>query len=321
MQPETNRLAKLLTGFVLSKQAEGCSWGTLHDYQAELVHLGRWMDLHGHHDPAALTTADLKGFLSWVRATPTEQGKLLSPKTIYNIWVALRAFYRWLAEETDMDSPMAKIPAPKTPGRVIDPLTREEVARMVKACDITRPARTTLRQSFSMNRDTASRDKAIILVLLDSGLRASELCSLTFGDVDLATGRIFVRSGKGGKGRIVYLGKVARRTLWRYLSKRDTQTPVEPLFLARTGRPLTGDRLDKLFKSLGERAAVSNLHPHRLRHTFATEFLRNGGNLLALQRLLGHASLEMVRRYAAIVEADLERAHQSGSPADMWRIT
>jgi integrase/recombinase XerD len=79
-------------------------------------------------------------------------------------------------------------------------------------------------------------------------------------------------------------------------------------------------RLLKLFKNLWDRAGVADVHPHRLRHSFATEFLRNGGNLLGLQRLLGHSSLEMVKRYADIVDADLDQAHDMGSPADRWRL-
>jgi integrase/recombinase XerD len=170
-----------------------------------------------------------------------------------------------------------------------------------------------------MRRDTATRDKAIVLVLLDSGMRASELCALTVGDADLSTGRVTVERGKGGKARHTYLGKAARKALWRYVSRRQTR-PDDPLFVTRGERAMDGDRLLKLIVNLGKRAGVGNLHPHRFRHTFATQFLRNGGNLLALQRLLGHSNLGMVRRYAAIVEADLAAAHESSSPADRWRL-
>lgn len=171
-----------------------------------------------------------------------------------------------------------------------------------------------------MQRVNGVRDKAIVLTLLDAGLRASELCALTIEDADLSSGRILVQHGKGGKGRITYLGNAARRAVWRYLNHRGDARQDDPLFVTREDRPLNPDQLGKLFHRLGLRAGVSDLHPHRLRHSFATEFLRNGGNLLGLQRLLGHSSLVMVQRYAAIAEADLARAHETGSPADRWRL-
>lgn len=316
MEPETERLARLLTGFFLAKQAEGCSPNTIAEYKKDFAHFARWAS---GRDPAGLAPSDIKAFLAHLRTEPNGHGRPLSAKTCYNAWVALRSFYRWLAEETGTPNPLASVPAPKAPEPVIEPLSREEVAAILKACDGCREAKTKGRAAFSMRRDMAARDRAIVLVLLDAGLRASELCTLTVGDVDLATGKLLVRCGKGGKGRIVYLGKMARRAVWKYLAGRQTRAD-EPLFLTREGRALSPDRLVKLFANLGDRAGVANLHPHRLRHTFATEFLRNGGNLLALQRLLGHASLAMVRRYAAIAEADLAKAHETGSPADKWRL-
>ncbi len=320
MEPETGKLTNYLTGFYLSKQAEGCSPNTIIEYRKDFAHFSRWCGAHGKDDPAKLKANDVKAFLAELRTQPNGHGKSLSPKTVYNCYVALRSFYRWLAEETTTPNPMLSVPTPKAAPTVIEPLTREEVDAVIKACDGTRQAKTTGRKAFAMRRDCGPRDKAVVMVLLDSGLRASELCNLTVGDVDLATGRVLVRCGKGGKGRISYLGKAARKSLWRYLSQRKGGKPDDPLFLTREDTALTPDRLQKLFVNLGERADVADLHPHRLRHTFATEFLRNGGNVLGLQRLLGHSSLEMVKRYAAIADADLAKAHEAGSPADKWRL-
>jgi integrase/recombinase XerD len=324
MEPEGKRfdgalvrpVNRLIQGFLLAKQAEGCSSATLHDYRAGLRHLSRWMAEVGHEDPGGLTAADLKAFLASLRSL----SRPLKPKTIYNVWVALKSFYRWWSEETGKPSPMASVPAPKTTVPVIEPLSRDQVAAILRACDLTREATTTWRRSFVMRRDTALRDRAIVLVLLDTGVRAAELCDLKVGDIDLTTGRVIVRKGKGGRGRTVYLGKAARRAVWRYLSQREDAAASDPLFVGRNDRPLAGSSLHRLIRRLGERAGVRNLHPHRFRHSFATEFLRNGGDLLSLQRLLGHRGLEMVRRYAEITDTDLERVHRGGSPADQWRL-
>lgn len=286
MEPRTERLQNYLTGFFLSKQAEGCSPNTIIEYKKDFAHFSRWCEEHSKDDPLKLTPADFKSFLADLRLRPNGRGKLLSPKTIYNAWVALRSFYRWAAEETGKDNAMLAVPAPKAPITVIEPLTKDQVSSILKACDSTESASTCLRSRFTMRRTSALRDKPIVLTLLDAGIRASELCNLAIEDVDLASGRVLVRRGKGGKGRITYLGKAARRGVWRYLSQRGDTRQDDPLFVTREDRLLNTDQLVKLFHRLGIRAGVPNLHPHRLRHSFATEFLRNGGNVLGLQRLL-----------------------------------
>jgi integrase/recombinase XerD len=317
---ETSWLDKWVAGFILTKQADGCSPETIQDYQRAFNHLARWSIANGKSDVGALTTSDVRAFLAYLRTLPNRYGGTHSPKSVYNVWVALRSFFRWYSAETSRPNPTLQVPAPKTPETIIEPLSRDEVARIVKACDATATAKTDRRAAFAMKRETVHRDRAIVVLLLDTGLRATELCRLTVGDVELSSGRATVRQGKGGKDRVVYLGKSARKVVWRYLSERTDSRPSDALFVTREGREVDRDRLGKLFANLGERAGVAGLHPHRLRHTFATEFLRNGGNLLSLQRLLGHSSLEMVRHYAAIVEADLARAHETGSPADRWHL-
>jgi integrase/recombinase XerD len=304
------------TGFFIAKSAEGISKETVLDYTRSLGYFEEWL---GDRDvPSA---SDLKAFFAWLRERPCGlgTGRKLSPKTVYNAWVALKSFFRWYGQETAADNPMTRVPAPKVPETVIEPLTQEQIASIVRSCDYAKSTQRPGQRAFVRRRPTASRDRAIVLVLLDAGLRASELCALRVDDLDLDIGKLLVRKGKGGKGRIVYVGRATRRALWRYLSKRKSGAS-DPLFITSDGRPFDRDRLRHLLDNLGDRSGVASLHPHRLRHTFATEFLRNGGNLLGLQRLLGHSSLEMVRRYAAIAESDLARAHETGSPADKWHL-
>jgi integrase/recombinase XerD len=163
------------------------------------------------------------------------------------------------------------------------------------------------------------------LLLLDTGLRSSELCALNLGDVDLKSGKILVRGGeaggaKGGKGRTVYLGAAARRAVWRYLVTRDDKTDERaPLFSAGL-RHLTRDALRHLVGRLGHAADVKDAHPHRFRHTFAITYLRWGGDVFTLQRLLGHGSLDMVQYYARLAQVDLEQAHRRASPVDNWQL-
>jgi integrase/recombinase XerD len=149
---------------------------------------------------------------------------------------------------------------------------------------------------------------------------------LLIGNVDLNTGKVNVLHGvrggaKGGKGRTVFLGKTARRAVWRYLADRDDRDdPDEPLFVGKTNRAFNKDALRQVINALGKKAGVKKCYPHRFRHTFSITYLRSGGDVFTLQMLLGHSSLDMVKRYARVAEIDAERVHRKASPADNWRL-
>ncbi len=173
-----------------------------------------------------------------------------------------------------------------------------------------------------MRRLNANHYQAIIITLLNTGLRASEVCALTLNNVDLKSGRMKIRHGaeggaKGGKGRTVYLGKVARKAVWHYLANReDGENPKAPLFISAGDRPFTKDSLRVLITRLGDRAGVMKTYPHKFRHTFTITYLRSGGDLFTLQSLPGHGSLDMVRHYARTTEVDVEQVHRKASLAD-----
>ena len=251
---------------------------------------------------------------------------LLSMKTIRNIWVTLSSFFSWAKMEFQIESPLENIPAPKFPKTVTEPYTQEEIERMIKACTYSREAETVRRRRFVMRRPTGNRDRAILLTLLDTGIRASEFCALKVGDFDAKTGRLEIRHGeaggaKGGKGRIVYLGKAARHAVWRYLAEREDGDDVTaPLFIASRNHVFTPNNLRHLVKRIAEKCDVKNEYPHRFRHTFAITYLRSGGDVFTLQSLLGHGSLDMVRHYARIAQLDVEQAHRKASPVDNWRL-
>jgi integrase/recombinase XerD len=295
--------------FFVHKRAEGLKRETETDYRRTFGYLREWIPLGSD---------DIKGFFAWLRDRPNgnDPQKKLSPKTIYNAFVALKSFYRWLSDEEGVPNPMDRICTPRVPEPVINPLSEEQVKAVLKACERDKPTQRGDQRPFSRLRPTRIRDRAIVIVLLDTGLRASELCRLRVEDIDLGTGRALVREGKGGKGRVVYLGTRALSALVRNIKgKREGAA-----FTTTGDSELDRGQLRHLISRLGERAGIESLHPHRFRHTFATEFLRNGGGLLPLQRILGHSSLEMVRRYARIVDSDLARAHGTGSPVDRWRL-
>jgi site-specific recombinase XerD len=150
-------------------------------------------------------------------------------------------------------------------------------------------------------------------------MRASELCNVHRYDADLRNHRITVQ-GKGKKERMVAISPRTAQVLWRYQSSRPDARPTAHLFVVRHERPLDRCVLRRLLKRIGDRAGVLNVYPHRFRHTFAIAFLRNGGNVYALQRLLGHNSLDMVKRYLSIAQADVQDAHREASPVTNWNL-
>lgn len=324
----TLSISKAIDGFLKFKVAEWLSQRTVDSYE---YYLNQWMNHIGDQDVAKIKSSDLTNYLAWMRTEYKPKRwngneDPLSAKSLRNVYIALRAFYTWLNKEFNLPNPAKEITPPKFPQHVIQTFSKEDIEKLIKACIYSREAQTEQRHKFVMRRPSANRDQAIVLTLLDTGLRATELCSLTVEDVDLKTGKVNVRHGvgggaKGGKGRVTYLGKVARKAVWRYLATReDGSDPKAPLFISAGDRPFNRDSLRILIRRLGERAQITHVHPHKFRHTFAITYLRSGGDVFTLQSLLGHGSLDMVRHYAQIAEVDVENAHRKASPVDNWRL-
>lgn len=322
-------ISKAIPGFIQFKSAEGLSPSTLTSYEHDLK---LWVEIRGDKNVQGVAPQELRDYLNYMRNVYTPRRingnnqQKLSSKTLRNIWISLSAFFTWASQEFEIPSPMKSVPAPKFTQAQVEAFTKEEIEALLKACEYCREAQTDQRRKFTMRRPTARRDRAIILTLLDTGLRASELCSLRIGDVDLKSGKVIVRHGvaggsKGGKGRTVFMGKSTRRAVWRYLADREDGTDSEaPLLLGKSYRPMNKDGLRLVITALGKKANVSKCHPHKFRHTFAITYLRSGGDLFTLKSLLGHSTLEMVEHYARIAEIDIEQAHRRASPADNWRL-
>ena len=145
----------------------------------------------------------------------------------------------------------------------------------------------------------------------------SEALAVNVEDVDFATGRVFLSLTKNREQRIVYLGVQARRQLVKYLQSLKT-TVNAPLWVdGRSGKRLLRNGVTQLLSRIGKKAGVSPSNAHRFRRTFAVSFLRNGGDIFTLQRILGHSTLEMVRKYLdGLSDDDAHEAHKKFSPGD-----
>jgi integrase/recombinase XerC/integrase/recombinase XerD len=236
----------------------------------------------------------------------------MRPASVSAYYRILQAFLNFCVAEGYLPAtPLRRVKGPRVPLDQVRPLTSQQVQALI---DSARRSR------------NAHRDATVILVLLDTGLRVSELCSVTVGDVEYGNGEIQV-VGKGAKRRSVYLGRAARRAVWGYLEIcRRGAAADEPLFTAvsgpRAGAGLTPSGVHQLVAGAGRRAGLRGVRcsPHTLRHTFAISFLRNGGNVFELQQLMGHSDLTVLRRYVALAEADIADAHRRSSPVDQMHI-
>jgi integrase/recombinase XerD len=268
--------------------------------------LNHFVEFTGDAEIEQVTSNDVRRFLNHLHS---DHG--MSKRTIHDHWARLSSFWTWAQTELGVDHIIRGYP--KT---LIEPFTQDEVRRMVKAAGYMKPYRGKGGKLITTKQPSANRDTAIILTLVDSGLRASELCNLTIKDYDQKRGRLHVRHGKGDKQRFVVLGNRTKKALWKYLADRQGK---EPLFATKTGRALDRYHVHRLVERVGEQAGVEGAHPHRFRHTFAITFLRNGGNIHLLKELLGHETLEMTMHYARLAEQDIDKA-SGHSPVDNWKI-
>jgi site-specific recombinase XerD len=163
----------------------------------------------------------------------------------------------------------------------------------------------------------------MLLVLADSGLRASEVVHLLVEDWRPADRGLFVRAGKSREDRVSFIGPTTTRALKAWLARHPVPSPEAFLFADRQGRPLKTRHLLTVFYRLSAKAGLPahrRLHPHALRHFAATSWLRGGAGLDEVRRLLGHESLSTTLRYSSLVGADLQRAHKRAGAIERLRL-
>jgi len=263
----------------------------------------------------SITADDVRAFLNAL----SDDG--LAAKTVANAWIALSALWTWAEGELGAEHVIRnRVKRPRWRRPQIEPYSMDDVRRMLNECDVGPTWRTRSGRRAQSRRRTALRDRALIIVLVDTGIRAQELCDLVVDDYSRQSGQLLIRHGKGDKQRMVFVGDAGQRALWRYMLTRKEAGAQEPLFPTRTGTHLMRDNLRRLIQTIAKRADVQRATVHRFRHTFAVNFLRNGGNVLALQSLLGHEQMETIRLYVRLADVDLEVSQQRASPADHWRL-
>jgi site-specific recombinase XerD len=276
----TARLIDLHKSFARHLRAEGASARTVTIYGQAVRFFSAWLESNGREPVLEeLTRAAIREWLA-------QLADVNEPSTVKTRYRGLFRFCGWCVDEEEIpEHPMRTLSPPQPKAKPVPVLTDEELAALLKTC------------AGKEFRDR--RDEAMIRVLLDCGIRVSELCGLTVDGVDLDQGMALVR-GKGNKVRPVYSGARTTRALDRYLRARSTQrwSHLDALFITQRG-PLSPDGARDRITLRGNQAGIPDLHPHRFRHTFAHDFLMNGGQERDLKRLAGWTSDVMLERYGA----------------------
>jgi len=215
----------------------------------------------------------------------------------------LKTFLYWWEDEFEPEkwkNPFKKVKAPKNPRKPLEPAGIQIIQDILSTC--------------KSNGFYDKRDKAIILALMDTGVRASELINMDLNDIDIISGEILIRRGKGGKFRNVFLGKKPRKAVRAYLRKRRTMSPA--LWISKRGERATYSTLRGILRRRSEKIGVEAPTLHSFRRFFALEMLRNGVDIFSLQKLMGHSDLQVLRNYLKQTKEDVKLAHIQSGPVD-----
>jgi len=297
-------LYRLIEGFLLSCRVENKSPATVSFYKNILDKFQWFLNKFGID---TIDPISIRSFLAYVKdsenrwdSVNARANKKVAPYTLERYYTGLSALFRWSMEEGLIEvNPMATIKKPKVPRKIVKGLEADKIH--------------TLLSSFTCNSFTDYRNKAIFFVFLDTGLRLSELANMTLSDIIIQKGIIRV-VGKGNKERLVRIGLKTQKVLWSYLARRNSDSDY--VWLNEDGQPILANGIAQMIRIMGRRLDIP-MSPHKLRHSFAISFLRNGANPFELQIALGHSTLEMTRRYTqALGFDDVFKRHVLASPVD-----
>jgi site-specific recombinase XerD len=313
-------IVELVARYAVSNQADGKSPRTVKWYTEILTSFSDYARNKLHNDDMSIFTLEVvRGYILFLRQKPCfeghpytpQQDRPLSVETLRCHCRALKAFASWLHEEGyTTENRLKNLKLPKAPTKMMQPLTPEEIEQM-SGC-------------INMNSSTGTRNHTIIVTALDTGLRASEIAGIELGKLNLQGGYIRV-TGKGAKERIVPIGKYVQMIMWHYIDKvrpKDVDGDCENLFLSREGRPITGNTIKLVFSRLAKSSGLKRLHAHLCRHSFAINYLMNGGDIFSLREILGHTTFEMVNHYLHFTTSQITEQHHKFSPMDKmkWKL-
>lgn len=281
-----------IEAFLFDRKAQNMSKGTLSFYVCKLGLFSGYCDSQQVKRITQITPNLIRQYLLYLEQTGH------NPGGIHACFRTVKTFLLWWEREVEPDgwkNPIRKVKAPKMGIEPLDPVNIEDVSAILDTC--------------SHSTLLGLRDKAIFFVLLDSGIRASELLALNLEDLKLSTGEILIRQGKGRKPRSVYIGSKSRKSIRSYLRKRLDKSPA--LFITNQYDRLTYWGLKSIVNSRSRLAKIKPPSIHSFRRWFALNCLRSGINIYTLQVLMGHSDLQVLRRYLKQTNEDILLDYQA----------
>lgn len=291
---------------------KGRSVKTVENYDRYLT---RFLTFAKIDDPKKLTDSTVREFRLWLNRQLANKGQgtmgngqTLKKKTQNYYLIALRAFLKYLRKRGVETLQPEAIELAKTGDRDLDLMTHAELERLLQA-----PRQALKDAKKEVDQLKALRDTAILETLFSTGMRVSELCSLT-RDIDFDRGQFSIR-GKGDKVRVVFLADSAHEAIKAYDAARKDME--EAMFVSHPGgtalpRPLIPRAIERLVKDHAARAGISRkVTPHVIRHSFATDLLENGADVRSVQALLGHANIATTQIYTHVTDKHLHDVHKS----------
>jgi site-specific recombinase XerD len=286
-----------VTAFLRDCKIRGLSAFTVEFYRAQLHTFTTYCKAQSVTEVLGVTPDMLRGFMLELETNGRNAGGR------HAAFRAVRVFLRWYETEAEPEgwaNPIHKVKPPKVTSEPIKGVPTVDIKAMLETCG---------------DNFTGVRDKAILLCLLDSGARAREFLALNLEDVDFVSGAVDIHKGKGGKSRTVFVGKKSRKALRAYVRLRGDADPA--LWVTKdNGTRLAVPSLRQLLTRHAKLAGVEVPSPHDFRRSFALTMLRNGVNIFVLQKLMGHTTLDVLKKYLALLTSDTQDAHEKGSPVD-----
>ncbi len=288
------KLAKAIEGYIIDCRTRNLSHKTISWYEQKLKYLIRWLDEEEDVEQLDdVTIAQLRTFVLDLqvaqvgRTTVNKNGDMteISPLTVKGYVQVIKGFFTWcFKEELVEKNPTIRLKMPSIPDYLIPTFTQDHVQRMMDSCNT--------------SKTLGYRDYTMMLVLLETGIRISELCDLRIQDVHTDYIRVV---GKGKKDREVGVSAPVSKYLWKYINmhRKPHDENEQRVFMNRYSVPITPTGVDQVLDDIGERAGVTGVRvsAHTFRHTFACTYLEQGGEIYKLSRLLGHSSVEVTEEY------------------------
>ena len=290
-------LPDLMGDFLSDRKAAGLTRNSINFYRQKLESFRTYCEAQAVELVTDLTPEFIRTYL-------LAHAEAHNPGGIHAAFRTIRAFLRWIEFQDLIPgwyNPIKRVRSPKVSIPPITGVSLEDFNALIKTCTV--------------KSGTGKRDAAIFLTLLDSGVRVTELLNIDCKDANLTTGEILITTGKSRKPRMVYIGQTTRQALRSYLRSRTDDN--QALFTTDEGNRMTYDGIRAMLHRRAELADLKDIpSAHDFRRTMALEFLRNGGDIYSLQRILGHSSTAVLWRYLAQTDADGQKAHRLYSPVD-----